>query len=206
MKFSAILPLPAAVAQQPDSVFVTVDGDPVLARIVQALTAAGDVVVVVDDRLVDRVIDCVRESPVRVLTAGESPGTADCLAAAARYLRAESVTHALVADHRHPVVPASLVQRVVAALRDGAELVVPVLPVTDTVKSVDAQGRIQATVDRSELRITQYPYGATVPRLADLQTVLSDAAVVTVPGDADAIALDLPDDAALLAAITACRR
>ena len=50
------------------------------------------------------------------------------------------------------------------------------------------------------------PAQPSVSRLADLQTVLGQAAVVTVPGDADAISLELPDDAALLAAIIACRR
>lgn len=206
MKLSAILPLPAEVAQQPASVFVPVDGEPVLVRIVRALAGIGDVLVVADDRLTERVSGCLGELPVRVAAAGESPSTADCLAAAAQHLQQESVTHALVADHRHPVVPDGLVQRVVAALSEGAELVVPVLPVTDTVKSVDAQGTILDTVDRSELQITQYPYGAAVPRLADLQTVLGDAGLVTVAGDADAIPIDLPGDVSLLEAIIACRR
>ena len=206
VKLSAILPLPVAVAQQPTSVFIAFDGEPVLARIVRALAATGDVLVAADERLVGRARSDLGGLPVRVVAAGESPGTADCLAVAARHLQSESVTHALVADHRHPVLPAGLVQRVVAALSGGADLVVPVLPVTDTVKSVDAQGTILTTVDRSELRITQYPYGAALPRLADLHAVLGEPDLVTVAGDADAIPLDLPGDAALLAAIIACRR
>lgn len=206
MKLSAILPLPAAVAQQPASVFIPVDGDPVLLRIVRALAAVGEVVVAADDRLTERVSTSLGELPVRVIAAGESPSTTACLVAARQHLQATAVTHALVADHRHPVVPDGLVQRVAAALRAGADLVVPVLPVTDTVKSVDAQGTIVATLDRSELRTAQYPYGVAVPRLADLDTVLGAADLVTVAGDADAVAADLPGDAALLEAITACRR
>jgi 2-C-methyl-D-erythritol 4-phosphate cytidylyltransferase len=103
-------------------------------------------------------------------------------------------------------MPAALVARVIAALADGAELVVPVLPVTDTVKMVDGQGTIRSTVDRAELRITQYPFGVTVSRLGDLHTALgAGEGLVTVAGDADAVPVDLPADAALANAIIACR-
>ena len=122
------------------------------------------------------------------------------------HLQASAATHVLVAEHRHPVLSRDLVARVVAALADGAELVVPVLPVTDTVKRVDGQGVIRSTVDHSELKITQYPYGAAVARLDDLPAVLSATDLVCVAGDADAIPFDLPADAALLAAVIACRR
>ena len=36
---------------------------------------------------------------------------------------------------------------------------IPVLPVTDTVKRVDSSGRVVATVDRAELRAVQTPQG-----------------------------------------------
>ncbi|MGK2853330.1 MAG: 2-C-methyl-D-erythritol 4-phosphate cytidylyltransferase [Microbacteriaceae bacterium] len=208
MKLSAILPLPASVAERRASVFTPVEGEPVLVRIVRALSSAvGDVVVVADGRLTEDVRSCLTGSPVQVISAGESPSTADCLAAAAPQLRSAAVTHALVADHRYPVIPLGLVARVVEALTAGAELVVPVLPVTDTVNTVDGQGTILSTVDRAELRITQYPYGATVQRLGDLHTVLGRGdGMVTVAGDADAVPIDLPADVALLAAIMACRR
>ena len=50
------------------------------------------------------------------------------------------------ADHRHPLLAADLIERVTEALAGGAELVIPVLPVTDTVKVVEAGGTITATV------------------------------------------------------------
>lgn len=208
MKLSAILPLPVSVAQHPESVFTLVEGEPVLVRMVRALTAeAGDVLVPTDDALVERVRAGLAGTPARIIAAGENRSTAECLAAALPLVRAFAATHVLVADHRHPVVSSDLVSRVVAALAGGAELVVPVLPVTDTVKRVDGQGVIRATVDRSELKVTQYPYGAAVARLGDLPAVLGAGAdLVCVAGDADAIAFDLPADAALLAAVIACRR
>lgn len=204
VKLSAVLPLPASVAQHRASVFSPVGGEPVLVRLVRALAAvAGEVLVVVDARLADGVRDCLAGTPVQIIDAGESPSTTDCLVLAAQQLRSSAVTHAVVADHRYPVMPAGLVARVVEALTGGAELVVPVLPVTDTVKMVDRQRVIRSTVDRAELRITQYPYGAAVARLNDLPT---GADLVCVAGDADAIPFDLPTDAALLEAVIACRR
>ncbi|MGC7099205.1 IspD/TarI family cytidylyltransferase [Amycolatopsis lurida] len=53
--------------------------------------------------------------------------------------------------------PASLVEAVVAAVRDGAPAAVPVLPMTDTVKLVDRAARITGTSDRTRLRTLQTP-------------------------------------------------
>lgn len=207
VKLSAILPLPASVARHPESVFTLLEGEPVLVRMVRALAAeVGDVLVPTDGALVERVRSHLAETPARVLTAGENRSTAECLITAGPHVRVAAATHVLVADHRHPVLSSDLVARVIAALTDGADLVVPVLPVTDTVKIVDGQGVIQSTVDRSELKITQYPYGAAVDRLVDLPALLGAADLVCVAGDADAIPFDLPADAGLLEAVIACRR
>ncbi|MDZ7883167.1 MAG: 2-C-methyl-D-erythritol 4-phosphate cytidylyltransferase [Mycobacterium sp.] len=208
MKLSAILPLPVSAARHPESVFTPVDGEPVLARIVAGLIPeVTEVLVPADAAIYERARAGLAGVSARVIAAGENRSTADCLSAALPHLQASAVTHVLVADHRHPVLSSDLVARVIAALADGAELVVPVLPVTDTVKRVDGQGVIRSTVDRSELKITQYPYGAAVAGLRDLPAMLSaSAGVVCVAGDADAIPFDLPADAALLAAVIACRR
>lgn len=205
---SAILPLPASVASNRASVLTPVEGESALVRIVRALApAVAEVLVTADDALIDDVRAGLAGVSARVIAAGVNASTADCLTAATGHLRTGAATHVLVADHRHPVMSRDLIGRVITALSDGAAVVVPVLPVTDTVKQVDEQGVIRATVDRSELAITQYPYGAAVPRLGDLRTVLNAGAeLVRVAGDADAIPFDLPADAALLAAVIACRR
>jgi 2-C-methyl-D-erythritol 4-phosphate cytidylyltransferase len=65
----------------------------------------------------------------------------------------------LVHDAARPLAPPSLVDRVVAAIEAGADAVVPVVAVTDTVKQVDEAGVVVATVDRSMLRAVQTPQG-----------------------------------------------
>ncbi len=69
----------------------------------------------------------------------------------------------LVHDAARPFVSPELISRAVAAARaHGAAI--PVIPVADTVKIVDARGRVTATPDRAGLRVAQTPqafrYGA----------------------------------------------
>jgi 2-C-methyl-D-erythritol 4-phosphate cytidylyltransferase/2-C-methyl-D-erythritol 2,4-cyclodiphosphate synthase len=62
----------------------------------------------------------------------------------------------LVHDAARPFASAALVARAIdAAQKTGAA--VPALPVTDTVKSVDRQGFVEATIDRKTLRTVQTP-------------------------------------------------
>lgn len=65
----------------------------------------------------------------------------------------------LVHDAARAFVPAAAVRRVVDAIAAGADAVVPVVPVADTVKQVDASGAVVDTVDRSRLRQVQTPQG-----------------------------------------------
>ena len=64
----------------------------------------------------------------------------------------------LVHDAARCLVPVDVIQRVIDAVRDGAEAAVPVVPVADTVKQV-AGDTVVATVDRSALRQAQTPQG-----------------------------------------------
>jgi 2-C-methyl-D-erythritol 4-phosphate cytidylyltransferase len=65
----------------------------------------------------------------------------------------------LVHDVARPFVPAEVISRVVAALREGAAAVIPVVPVVDTVKRVDASGTVVETLSRADLRSVQTPQG-----------------------------------------------
>jgi 2-C-methyl-D-erythritol 4-phosphate cytidylyltransferase len=65
----------------------------------------------------------------------------------------------LVHDAARALAPASLFAAVAAAVAEGADGVVPGLPVTDTVKQVDAASRVVATPERSALRAVQTPQG-----------------------------------------------
>ena len=72
----------------------------------------------------------------------------------------------LIHDAARPFASADLLSRaIVAAEKSGAAI--PALPVTDTVKSVDALGTIDKTLDRATLRLVQTPQAfAFAPLLA----------------------------------------
>jgi 2-C-methyl-D-erythritol 4-phosphate cytidylyltransferase len=65
----------------------------------------------------------------------------------------------LVHDAARPLVPASVTRSVISAVRSGAQAVIPVLPVADTLKRVDLRGSVTETVDRTTLRRVQTPQG-----------------------------------------------
>ncbi len=66
----------------------------------------------------------------------------------------EGVEFVLVHDAARPVAVAAVWDRVVAALRDGADAVVPVVPVTDTLREVGG-----GAVDRARYTAVQTPQG-----------------------------------------------
>lgn len=65
----------------------------------------------------------------------------------------------LVHDAARALTPPALIVRVVGALRDGHGAVVPGLPLSDTVKAVDANGLVLGTPERGGLRAVQTPQG-----------------------------------------------
>lgn len=91
----------------------------------------------------------------------------------------------LVHDAARPLVPMAVVDRVVDAVRAGASAIAA-LPVVDTLKEVEADGRIVRTVPREGLWRAQTPQG--FPR-----EVLLRAHRAAMDGDYDAT-----DDAALV--------
>jgi 2-C-methyl-D-erythritol 4-phosphate cytidylyltransferase/2-C-methyl-D-erythritol 2,4-cyclodiphosphate synthase len=81
-------------------------------------------------------------------------------------LEARAPRIVLVHDAARPFVSDALVSRAIAAANaHGAAI--PALPVTDTVKLVDAQGIVTATLDRSHLRTVQTPQAFAFPALLD---------------------------------------
>ncbi len=115
----------------------------------------------------------------------------------------------LVHDGARPLVTAEVAARVLeAAERDGAAI--PVVAVVDTIKRVDADGRVLETVDRAALRAVQTPQGfaAAVLRRAHLEVTedaTDDASMVerlglpvaTVPGDPENLKVTTPADLVL---------
>jgi 2-C-methyl-D-erythritol 4-phosphate cytidylyltransferase len=65
----------------------------------------------------------------------------------------------LVHDAARALTPPQLIVRVVDALRAGHGAVVPALPLSDTIKAVDANGAVLGTPERAGLRAVQTPQG-----------------------------------------------
>ena len=192
-------------------------GEPLLVHAVHALRASpsvGPVVVAAPAADVDAVRRLLSDHDVTVVAGGVE--RQDSVRAALAALSAD-VELVLVHDAARCLTPPELVERVVAALCHGADAVVPVLPVTDTVKQVDG-GRVVATVDRSALRSAQTPQGfrrSVLERAhAAVAGVLTDdvglvealgGTVVTVPGDDTAFKITRPLDLLLAEAVLAAR-
>jgi 2-C-methyl-D-erythritol 4-phosphate cytidylyltransferase len=89
------------------------------------------------------------------------PGGADRPASVEAGLGALHVDDAIVLVHdvARCLAPSDLFARVIQAVRAGHPAVVPGLPVTDTIKVVDAQGSVLATPERASLRGIQTPQG-----------------------------------------------
>lgn len=72
----------------------------------------------------------------------------------------------VIHDPLRPLVPPALIEQVIDAVRRSpARAAVPVLPVTDTLKSVDADGYVIGTVDRALFQVVSTPVavgGATL--------------------------------------------
>jgi 2-C-methyl-D-erythritol 4-phosphate cytidylyltransferase len=148
--------------------------------------------------LIDHAASALRGSGVVDVVSAADP--ADLLSAAS------GAQIVVLHDPHRPLAPAALVTAVVAAVRAGADAAVPAVEVTETVKEVDAAGRIVRTVPREELVQLQYPRAVLARVLRADGSVAPGARTVTVPGAADAFpvrdVLDLELAAAVLAART----
>ena len=199
-------------------------GVPLLARAAAALRESGtvDQLVVVApvggaDEVRQALDSCVPGHGAAVVDGAESRHGSLHRGLSALDARIETV---VVHDACRPLAPADLVMRVVKAVHDGADLAVPVLEVTETVKQLDAAGRIARTVPRETLVRVQTPQAVrrivlesahrTCP--ADLRQdddgVLAGAGsrVVTVEGHDDAFAVVREHDLAFAEAVLARRR
>ena len=140
--------------------FFQLDGRTLVERAVDGLLHSG---------VVDRVIVAVPADRteraklilgdnVTVVVGGANRGDSVARALAA-VADAEEPDFVLVHDAARALTPPELVVRVVEALRAGHSAVVPVLPLTDTIKAVDANGAVLGTPERAGLRAVQTPQG-----------------------------------------------
>jgi 2-C-methyl-D-erythritol 4-phosphate cytidylyltransferase len=140
--------------------FFHLDGRTLVERAVSGLVESGVVdrvvVAVPADRTDQAKLILGREATVVAGGANRSESVSRALAALAD---AEEPNFVLVHDAARALTPPGLVVRVVEALRAGHSAVVPALPLSDTVKSVDANGMVLGTPERGGLRAVQTPQG-----------------------------------------------
>lgn len=199
-------------------------GLPLLVHAVRALSLARGVDVVVvaaPESEVDQVrslLGGVVDDAELVIVAGGATRQASV----ARGLLAlpADVDVVLVHDAARPLVPVEMIERVAAAVRAGAPAVIPVLPMVDTIKTVDSRDVVTGTVDRATLRAVQTPQGFDRGVLqqahaeADIDDVTDDAGLVerlgipvaTIPGHEEAFKVTRPMDLVLAEAVLARRR
>lgn len=174
-------------------------GRSLLARCVETFASVDEVVAIVAVVPADRV-----EQVTADLAAGaeEFPSTR-VLAVAGGLTRQESVAnglsalaglavaqadYVLVHDAARPLVPRSVIERVLDALARGDEAVVPGLPVADTIKVVSADEVVVDTPPRGQLRAIQTPQGFTFDALSRAHAV---AAAAGAEGTDDAALVEL---------------
>ncbi len=122
----------------------------------------------------------------------------------------EDASVILVHDAARPLLPDELVERLLVALNDGWDGVVPGLPLADTVKRVQDGGAVVETLPRSELVSVQTPqaFVASVLRKAmegggeatDCASLVEalGGRVKVVPGDPRLLKVTTPEDLALV--------
>jgi 2-C-methyl-D-erythritol 4-phosphate cytidylyltransferase len=188
---------------------ISLRGLPLIAHAVRGLLGAGCVRHVVVAAPVDHVRQVSAAlasfSPVTVVPGGEDRTASVRLALDAALTRVPDATTVLVHDVDRAITPSSLVRSVADAVAAGNPAVVPVLPVTDTVKRVDATGTVLDTPDRAGLRTVQSPHGFEVDVLRRSGGELGkiDVPVHTVPGDVAAMKITTPFDLSVAEAVLA---
>lgn len=195
-----------------DKIWADLGGAPVLAHSIAALAATPGIthlVVVAPPEKHEAI--ALLPCPVPIITVEGGERRQDSVA---RGLRAvPDAAWYLVHDGARPLVTPALAARVLdTAAQAGAAI--PVLPVTDTIKRVDADGRVRDTLDRSELRAVQTPqvFRGDLLRRVHLELredVTDDAAmleamglpVATVEGDRENLKITTPADLLLAQAL-----
>lgn len=192
--------------------FVTVGDRTILEhalRSVFGMHAEASIVVVVPGELRETAAELSsREAPADrsiVVAAGGSSRQAS-VAAGLAALPAEVET-VLVHDAARALTPSAIFDAVARRVHASSAGVVPALPVSDTIKTADAAGRVIGTLERSELVAVQTPQGfpraALVDAYARAESEYTDDAAVfaasggevsVIPGDALSFKITTPAD------------
>lgn len=187
--------------------FVPLAGTSILELTVKRVLAMRAAVAVVVVAPAGLLTEAARLAPTARIVAGGASRQASVRAGLASL--GQAVTCVLVHDAARALTPTALFDAVADAVAESGNGVVPVLPVADTIKRVDAHGTVVATVDRSELAAVQTPQGFPRAELDAAYAVVDmdhtdDAAVyassgrrvTSIPGDPLAFKVTTPDDLA----------
>ncbi|WP_103343609.1 IspD/TarI family cytidylyltransferase [Amycolatopsis sp. CA-126428] len=184
-------------ASDGESALTPVHGDALLTHTVRGLLDVPEidlVLVAAPQRCASSFSEAVRGLACRVV-----PGSLrQAFAAVEPELAPGSVV--LLHDALRAFTPAQTVRDVISAVRDGASVVVPALPMADTVKVTDAASLIIGTQDRTRLRTVQTPVGYA---FTAFRPDLVPAGAATVPGHPDAMRVTSEFELSLAEAIAA---
>jgi len=140
--------------------FCELDGRTLLERAVGGLLESGVVDHVVAAVPADRIDQAKRLLAERAtVVAGGADRTVSVSLALLALPESAKPDFVLVHDAARALTPPALVVRVVESLRAGHAAVVPALPLSDTIKAVDANGVVLGTPERAGLRAVQTPQG-----------------------------------------------
>jgi len=115
----------------------------------------------------------------------------------------------LMHDVAHAFAPPELIHSVTRTVRQGFPRVVPVLPVTDTIKHIDSRGILTNAVERTLLRSVQTPQGFSLAAFRSALAIESDTlttfATQMIPGHPLALQITNSTDLIAVEAILAHR-
>ncbi len=161
-RVAAIIPAAGSGARlgaEKPKAFIELAGMSLLTRSALAMSAFTDVIVVAAPaESLDEASQHLAEVDAEIHIVAGGQERQDSIANALKVLP-EDISIVLVHDAARPMVPAEVTNRVVIELRSGAQAVIPVLPIADTIKSVDLDSKVIKTIDRNQLRRVQTPQG-----------------------------------------------
>lgn len=194
--------------------FIKLDGISLLTRSALAMSVIADVIIVAapSDELAEASTHLENvDAQIHIVPGGKQ--RQDSIANALKVLP-EDISFVLVHDAARPLVPTEVTRRVVEQLQNGAQAVIPVLPIADTIKRVDVNNKVVETINRDELRRVQTPQGfareVLVKAYANPEIIATDDAglmealnieVTTVAGDELALKITTAHDLKIASAL-----
>ena len=202
-----------------DKLWIDLDGAPLLARTLDAIAATpglAQLLVVGGEGLIERSRSLVNVAPWSRVTGWVRGGATRQDSVYNGILALARCELVLIHDGARPLIGIAAIARGLAAARlHGAAIAA--MPVTDTIKVVDAEGRIVATPDRAGLRAAQTPQifaydlllaayervGTDRARCTDDAAILERAGfpVYTYLGDHTNLKVSTPADMAIVRAL-----